>query len=456
MPGHVMLIQLWLFIKGMNMRLGLVSSLVFACAALPSVAVAGGLLDNYLLARDNDPQLKAADATRLAQGETKNQSVALLLPTISLSASTEDVNTDTDSNFAFNPSRKESFNVHGYSLTLTQPVYHHDYWVGLRQADATVAQAEADYGVAKQDLMIRLASGYFDLLAAQDNLDFARAEKEATARQLEQAKQRFDVGLIAITDVHEAQAQYDLTVAQEINADNLLANTRETLQEITGQYEQAPQLLQDEIPLLSPDPADIEQWVSKATEQNLGLKSSQFAQQVASEETNRQRSGHFPTLDIVANRNISNSNSSFGSESETDRIALQLNVPLFAGGAVNSRTRQAAYRAEAAKQNLLQTRRSVVRQTRNAYLGVIAEISRVKALNQAVISSAKANEATQAGFEVGTRTIVDVLLSQRELFRAKRDYARSRYDYILNTLRLKQAAGTLNVADIEAINNWLK
>jgi len=262
--------------------------------------------------------------------------------------------------------------------------------------------------------------------------------------------------LIAITDVHEAQAQYDLTVAQEINADNLLANTRETLQEITGQYEQAPQLLQDEIPLLRPDPADIEQWVSKATEQNLGLKSSQFAQQVASEETNRQRSGHFPTLDIVANRNISNSNSSFGSESETDRIALQLNVPLFAGGAVNSRTRQAAYRAEAAKQNLLQTRRSVVRQTRNAYLGVIAEISRVKALNQAVISSAKANEATQAGFEVGTRTIVDVLLSQRELFRAKRDYARSRYDYILNTLRLKQAAGTLNIADIEAINKWLK
>ena len=456
MPGLVMLIQLWLFIKGMNMRLGLVSSLVFACAALPNLAAAGGLLDNYLLARDNDPQLKAADATRLAQGETKDQSVALLLPTISLSASTEDVNTDTDSNFTFNPSRKENFNVNGYSLTLTQPVYHHDYWVGLRQADATVAQAEADYGVAKQDLMIRLASSYFDLLAAQDNLDFARAEKEATARQLVQAKQRFEVGLIAITDVHEAQAQYDLTVAQEINADNLLANTREALQEITGQYEQAPRLLQDQIPLLSPDPADIEQWVSKATEQNLGLKSSQFAQQVASEETNRQRSGHFPTLDIVANRNISNSNSSFGSESETDRIALQLNVPLSAGGAINSRTRQAAYRADAAKQNLLQTRRSVVRQTRNAYLGVIAEISRVKALNQAVISSAKANEATQAGFEVGTRTIVDVLLSQRELFRAKRDYARSRYDYILNTLRLKQAAGTLNVADIEAINEWLK
>jgi len=438
----------------MNIRLA--SSCLIVALALPGHTMAGGLLDNYLLARDNDPQLKAADATRLAQGETKDQSVALLLPNISLSANTDDVSTDTDSNFAFNPSRQEDFNTHGYSLTLTQPVYHHDYWVGLRQADATVAQAEADYGVAKQDLMIRLSSSYFDLLAAQDNLDFARAEKEATSRQLEQAKQRFEVGLIAITDVHEAQAQYDLTVAQEISADNLLANARESLQEITGQYEQAPQLLQAEIPLLSPDPVDIEQWVNKATKQNLGLKSAQFAREVASEETNRQRSGHFPTLDVVANRNISNSNSNFGSESETDRISLQLNVPIFAGGAVNSRTRQAAYRAEAAKQTLLQTRRSVVRQTRNAYLGVIAEISRVKALNQAVISSAKAYEATQVGFEVGTRTIVDVLLSQRELFRAKRDFARSRYDYILNTLRLKQAAGTLAQSDIAAINAWLK
>jgi len=439
------------------MKIRFASTYLFITAlALPAHAVAGGLLDNYLLARDNDPQLKAADATRLAQAETKDQSVALLLPNIALTGNTDKISSDTDSNFAFNPSRKEDFHTNGYSLVVTQPVYHHDYWVGLRQADATVAQAEADYGTAKQDLMIRLASGYFDLLAAQDNLDFARAEKEATARQLEQAKQRFEVGLIAITDVHEAQAQFDLTVAQEISADNLLANAREALQEITGQYEQAPQLLRDEIPLLSPEPTDIEQWVKTATAQNLNLKSAQFAREVASEETNRQRSGHFPTLDIVASKNHSDSNSAFGSQRDTDQISLQLNVPLFAGGAVSSRTRQAAYRAEAAKQNLLQTRRSVVRQTRNAYLGVIAEISRVKALKQAVISSAKANEATQAGFEVGTRTIVDVLLSQRELFRAKRDYARSRYDYILNTLRLKQAAGSLAQTDIEAINGWLK
>jgi len=424
--------------------------------SLSTSAFAGGLLDNYLLAQDNDPQLKAADATRLAQGETKDQSIALLLPNISLVANADKISSETKSNFAFNPSRDEDFHSDGYSLTLIQPVYHHDHWVGLRQADATVGQAEADYGVAKQDLMIRLSSAYFTLLAAQDNLDFARAEKEATARQLEQAKQRFEVGLIAITDVHEAQAQYDLTVAQEISADNLLANSREALQEITGQYEQAPALLRAEIPLLSPDPIDIEQWVGKATEQNLGLKSAQFASSIANEEINRQRSGHYPVLDIVASKTHSDSNSAFGSERDSDQVSLQLNVPIFAGGAVNSRTREAAYRADAAKQVLLQTRRSVMRQTRSAYLGVVAEVSRVKALNQAVISSAKAYEATQAGFEVGTRTIVDVLLSQRELFRAKRDYARSRYDYILNTLLLKQAAGSLALPDIEAINTWLE
>jgi len=437
------------------MRLRLVSSLLFVAFAMPQQGLAGNLLDNYLLARDNDPQLKAADATRLAQNEAKSQSIALLLPTISISGNTDKVSSET-TNSNFFPSVKENFKSKGYSLNITQPVYRHDYWVGLRQADATVAQAEADYGVAKQELMIRLASSYFDLLAAQDSLEFAQAEKHATTRQLEQAKQRFEVGLIAITDVHEAQAQYDLTVAQEIGADNLLSNAREALQEITGQYEQSPSKLRIEIPLLSPAPNDIEQWVKQATQQNLNLKSAQFANNVAREEINRQRAGHFPTLDIVASRANRDTGGLTGRINDTDTVSLQLNVPIFAGGAVNSRTRQAAYRADAAKQNLIQSRRAVMRQTRNAYLGVIAEVSRVKALKQAVISTAKANEATQAGFEVGTRTIVDVLVSQRELFRAKRDYARSRYDYILNTLRLKQAAGSLAQVDIELVNKWLK
>lgn len=438
------------------MRLRLATSYFLVSLALPGSAMAGGLLDNYFLARDNDPQLKAAGATRLAQGETKDQSVALLLPNVSVSGNTDDISSETDSNFAFNPSRSEDFNRHGYSLVLTQPVYRHELWVGLRQADSTVAQAEVDYGIAVQDLMIRLATSYFRLLGAGDNLEFSRAEKEATARQLEQAKQRFEVGLVAITDVYEAQAQYDLTVADEIGAVNLLAIARELLQEITNQYEHSPAILKEKIPLLTPDPADIDQWVKQATTQNLSLRSAIYNSDIAKEEINRQRSGHLPTLDIVASHDTSNSNSAFGSESDSDRISLQLNLPIFSGGAVNSRTREASYRSEAAKQSVIQSRRSAKRQTRNAYLSVISEISRVKAFKQAVASNIKSNEATQAGFDVGTRTIVDVLLIQRELFRAKRDYARSRYDYILNTLRLKQAAGSLALPDIEAINEWLQ
>ena len=429
--------------------------LLIASLTFSSSVFAGGLYDNYLLAHDNDPQLKAADATRLAQKELKSQSVAQLLPNLSLSANT-DRNKSETTNSAFFPAVTETFNSHTYQLTLTQPIYRHDRWVALRQANATVSQADVDYGTAEQALMLRLSESYFNLLAAKDNLDFAQAEKEATARQLEQAKQRFDVGLIAITDVHEAQAQYDLTVAQEITARNQLASAREALQEITGQYEQTPLSLKADIPLLTPAPDNIDDWVKKATDQNLSLKSAIYANDIASEEINRQRAGHLPTLDLVASRTNSVTGGLTGRSNDTDRISLQLNVPIFAGGGVNSRTREAAYRADAAKQSLIQTRRSVIRQTRDAYLGVIAEVSRVKALKQAVTSNQKAYEATQVGFEVGTRTIVDVLLSQRELFRAKRDYARSRYDYILNTLRLKQAAGSLARTDIEAINEWLK
>ncbi|MGD8999541.1 MAG: TolC family outer membrane protein [Granulosicoccaceae bacterium] len=434
----------------------IVAGLVCGAALLPVSASAGDLLEAYTLARQNDPQLKAADANRLARSEAYPQGRSALLPTLGVSANTTDNSQETISAFAFNPSREEDFNTHGYSLTLTQPVYHHDYWVALRQANSTVKQAETDYASAEQDLIVRVAGRYFDVLSAQDSLDFANAEKESTARQLEQAKQRFEVGLIAITDVHEAQAQYDLTVAQAIQAENALANAREALQEILGQYMESVQRLQTEIPLITPEPASPSEWADKAAEQNLSIRSAQFALDIAREEINRQRAGHYPTLDIVATHSDSSSNSSFGSDRETGTIGLQLDVPLFQGGYVNSKTREAAYRHSESKFTLEQTRRNVLRQTRDAYLGVIAGISRVKALNQAVISSEKALEATQAGFEVGTRTIVDVLVSQSQLYAAKRDYARTRYDYILNTLNLKQAAGTLSEQDLQQINSWIE
>jgi outer membrane protein len=433
----------------------IVAGLVCGAALLPVSASAADLLEAYTLARQNDPQLKAADANRLARGEAYPQSRSALLPTLGVTANTTD-NSQETKNSSFFPAVEEDFNTNGYTLTLTQPVYHHDFWVALRQANSTVKQAETDYAAAEQDLIVRVAGRYFDVLSAQDSLDFANAEKESTARQLEQAKQRFEVGLIAITDVHEAQAQYDLTVAQAIQAENELANAREALQEILGQYLDSVQGLQTELPLITPEPDSPTQWADKAAEQNFSIRSAQFALDIAREEINRQRAGHYPTLDVVATRSNSSSNSITGSERETDTIGLQLNVPLFQGGFVNSKTREAAYRHSEAKYTLEQTRRNVLRQTRDAYLGVIAGISRVKALNQAVISSEKALEATQAGFEVGTRTIVDVLVSQSQLYGAKRDYARARYDYILNTLNLKQAAGTLGEQDIKQINAWIE
>ena len=426
-----------------------------ATLCLPLTAQSGGLIDAYRLALESDPQLRAAEAARGALGEASPQSLALLLPSLNLSANTSDNATESSGSTITAFNTDEDYNSHGYNLTLTQPIYHHDYWVGLRQADATVAQAEADYAAAKQDLIVRVATAYFDVLAAQDTLEFARAEKDATARQLEQAKQRFEVGLIAITDVHEAQAQYDLTVAQEITAENSLANTREALQEITGQYDENLQVLLDEIPLRTPNPNNIDEWVTQAREQNLSLRAAQFTATAAKEEINRQRAGHYPTLDFVATQSNSFSHSSTGRETDSETLALQLNVPLFAGGAVNSKTREASYRSDEARHRLEQTRRNVKRQTRDAFRGVIAGISRVKALKQAVISSDKALEATQAGFEVGTRTIVDVLLSQRELFRAQSAYSRSRYDYLLNAFRLKQAAGSLSLTDVEGINKLM-
>ena len=422
--------------------------------ALPMPVLADDLLDIFNIAKERDPQLRAAAANRKADFEAKPQSIAALLPNINASADTED-NHSQVTNSGFRPNADEKYNSNGYSITLTQPLYHHDLWVALRQADSTTLRAEADYQSARQDLIIRVSQAYFDVLAAIDDLSFARAEREATGRQLDDAKQRFDVGLVAITDVYEAQARYDLTVAQVITAENNLANAREALQEITGQYHDNLKVLIKNVPLLTPDPNKIDDWVTEADEKNLQLVSARRTGDIAKEEINRQRAGHYPTLDLVAQRNHSVSNSRFGSTSDLDSIGLQLQVPIFAGGGVLSRTREARYRFQAATETLEQTRRSVIRQTRNAYLGVLAGISRVKALKQAVLSNQKALESSQAGLEVGTRTIVDVLLAQRELFRARADYARSRYDYILNTLKLKQAAGSLSVKDLQGINAWL-
>lgn len=431
-------------------------ALCFSLFAFAAPAHAENLLDVYRLAQENDAQLKGAEAARLAVLESKPQSEALLLPNISASANT--TANQLDISQPASAAGVTHFNSNGYSLTLTQPVYHRDTYVQLRQADARIAQAEATYSATEQELMTRVATAYFDVLAAQDNLAFALAEKKAIGQQLEQSQQRFDVGLVAVTDVQETQARYDSAVAQEIDAERRLASAHEAIREITAQPHGGLIPLQADIPLITPEPQDIQQWADTALQQNLLISAAQSGAEIAFEEIERQRAGHYPSVDIVGSRTFAESGGGRfgGSETLGDTLSLQLNVPLYQGGLINSRTREAHARHSQALATLEQQQRSVLRQTRDAYLSVAANISRVQALKQAVTSNHTALESTRAGLEVGTRTEVDVLDAQRELFRTERDHARARYDYILQTLRLKQAAGTLSPADLAHINTWLQ
>ncbi len=426
--------------------------LLAAALVLPQAALASDLLGVYHQALESDPQLRAAEAAHRAAMEIRPQSRSALLPQVNLSAERNTIDSDITG------LGNRNYDTNGYTLSLVQSIYHHDTYVQLRQADAGIAQADAELRAAGHGLILRVAEAYFNLLAAEDNLEFAEAEKRAISQQLRQTKQRFEVGLSAITDVHEAQASHDLAVAQEIAAQNQLEIAREVLRELTGNEPDGTAPLSGEMALVGPEPADIDQWVETALQQNLGLLATEASVNAAREEVKRRQSGHYPSLDLVASRRYSDTRDapSFGNESTTNTIGLQLNVPLYSGGRTSATVREAGHRLTQALEGLDQQRRATVRQTRSAYLGVIAGISRVKALKQSLSSTQTALEATQAGFEVGTRTVVDVLNSQRLVYLARRDYARARYDYLLATLSLKQAAGTLDVADLESINRWFQ
>ena len=422
---------------------------------LSSVSFAEDLLSVYKLAIQNDPQFRAAQAEYRALLETKTQSVAVLLPSISASAHY----TEHDDETITAATTPNKYKTNGYNLKLTQPLYRHQNFVGLDQADAQVAQATAMFEYAKQDLIIRVAKQYFAVLAAEDDLEFAKAERKSIAEQLVQTEQRFNVGLIAITDVHEAKARYDQAVARSIVAENTLAISNETLREITATNHSTLAFLSVKHPLVKPEPADINQWVKTANDQNTLLVASKKSVDVARAEVSKQSAGHYPTLDLTASHTFTEYGEGVSGgqrKQNNNTVSVQLNVPLYQGGLVNSLTRAAGYRLTQSREKFEQQKRATERQTRNAYLSVIANISQVKALRQALASSLIALEATQAGFEVGTRTAVDVLDSQRELYGARRDYAQVRYNYVLETLSLKLAAGTLSSLDLELLNPWLK
>jgi len=421
-----------------------------------TISMSEDLLDVFKMSLTTDPQLLAESASRQAVAELEAQANALFLPQIGFAANNGRVWSDTSAqNFV---AGKRQYNDHGYALSITQSVYRRQNFVQQKQADIAIESAQENYRIVEQALIVRVAERYFDVLGRADDVTFAIAERESITEQLEQTQQRFDVGLATITDVLESQAAYDLSNASVIAAENELANSRERLRETSGRYLQSLAILKAESPLVSPEPENIDDWSDLALSQNPNLLVAKSAVDNASQNIELQKSGHYPSLDIVGQKSYSSqSDSSFGGSNKThqDTIGLQFNLPIYAGGSVQSKTRESEFRLDQAMQNEEQQRRSVVRQSRESYNGVMSGISQVKALKQAVASNEKALESTQAGYEVGTRTTVDVLNVRRELFRARRDYASSRYDYILSSLRLKQAAGTVSVDDLGQINQWL-
>ncbi len=433
------------------------SHLIALTCMLSAAAVQGAdLIDVYELALENDSKIREERQILYAVRETKPQAKALLLPSLSVSG---DVNTNRldVSDDPQGGTGIDTFGNYGLAINLLQPVYHRDYWIRLEQSDNVIAQAEAEYAAAELDLMARVVESYFNVLAAQDNLTVSEAQTKANKRQLEQAKQRFDVGLIAITDVHEAQAAFDGARANQIVAGNDVDSAWEALFEIIGEQPHRDLAkLGEELPLNRPDPENMQEWADAAVQQNYSVVAIRNAAEAQKKNIEIQRSGHFPTLDLVGSYGASRSRQELGTDVDAGIIGLELNIPLYEGGAVNSRTRQAQFDYDAAREALDQQRRAVNRQVRDAYRGVLSSISQVGALKATVVSSKSALESTQAGYDVGTRTLVDVLTVQSSMFDSTRNYLASRYNYIINGLLLKQAASTLTRADLERVNSWLE
>ena len=448
--------------------------ITFGALAVSAPAQASSLLEIYQQALQGDPQIHEAEARRLAALEARPQARGVLLPQIQ--ATGDWTNTKVDgANFSFINTLTTTFDSDrddtNWGVSLRQSLFRWDQIVNLKRADKTVARAEAVREAAQQDLIVRVAQRYFDVLAAEDRLTSRNANREAIARQLEQAKQRFEVGLIAITDVQESQAAYDQAVADEIGAKRSLASSREFLREITGEYTSELNAPADDFPLLDPDNSEAS-WVDLSLEQNLNLVASRLDEKLARDEISFRRNGHYPSVELVFRTNENTSEGEVFSEiiglpgsastnfpddeSSSSSLSVQFTVPLFSGGGTSSRVKEAVYLHRASREQLRRVTRETERQARDAYLGVLSEISRVKALQQAVASSRTALQATQAGYEVGTRTIVEVLNSQFSLYAAITNFYQSRYEYIMNAIRLKQAAGTLQIQDLEQIDQWLK
>ncbi len=433
-------------------------SLAIACAfALP--AWGSDLLQVYRDAQGFDAQYAAARASRDAGLEKLPQGRAGLLPTLGLSANR--IRNDLDSTARATGAKTDvDYNSNAWSLTLTQPLFRWQNWAGYKQGELAAVSAEAQLRLASQDLIVRVAQAYFDVLLAQETLATARAQKKATAEQLESAKRNFEVGTTTITDTHEAQARYDLIVAQEIAADNDLTVKRQVLRTMTGKEADILKGLKNKLQIGRPQPDDIGQWVASAEGGNIGVQLAQTGFEIAGREVEKQRAGHYPTLDLVATHGKAGTGFSSagggGADSKTSTLGLQLAVPIYSGGATVSREREAVALQEKARADLDNARRQAALAARQAYLGVTSGLAQIGAFEAGVASSQLAVESNKLGYEVGVRINIDVLNAQSQLFDTRQKLAKARLDTLIAQLKLKSAMGSLSEDDLAAINALLE
>jgi outer membrane protein len=417
------------------------------------------LMDVYQQALAHDATLASALSANRAAQEIIEQGKALYRPTVNFNADTNTLQSNI--HYLGTPgNNKSSFDNYRYGVDARQPIFRKQNLIQIEQAATQVSQADKQLNLAQQALMLRTTQAYFDVLMAQDKIELIGAQKAAIASQLAQAQANFDLGSATITDANEAQARYDLTLAQEIAALNEFAIAKHAVQAITGQL---PQRLASVKPQLKPNELgqSMATWQELALMNNLNIQIQQDAAKLAEQDIARNQAGHLPTLDAVASYTDSYANGSVsrfgtGNELQVGSIGLQLQIPLYEGGATSSRVRQAVLNKQKAQDDLDLVRRQTELDTQRAYLNLSSSIAQLKALDQAVISSQSQLDATQLGYQVGVRTSVDVLNAQQQLYSAKRDALQARYNYLTNIIRLKTAAGMVAAADLVDINQQLE
>lgn len=431
-------------------------AMLIGSAMLTMNAQAADLLQVYQQALANDATYASARAALAAGQERTTQGRSQLMPTIGLGGSSTHTTGDFDTkgNPLLNPDRKLDSSNNRYSLQLTQPLFRWDRWESYQQSKLSQAVSEAQFAQAQQDLIVRVSQAYFDVLTSQDALTSIQAQKTATTEQLASAKRNFEVGTQTITDTHEAQAAYDLVVAQEFAAQSDLEVKRAALQQIIGTPAGSLATLRTGVKIASPEPAAMEPWVSSAEQQNYGVVGAQLNVEIAKREITRQRAGHLPTLDLTASKGR-DSTTALGIN-KANSIGVTWSVPIFSGFAVTSKVRESIALEDKARNDLEATRRAAAQGARQAYLGVNSGLAQVRALEAAEVSSKSALESNKLGYQVGVRINIDVLNAQRQLYSTQRDLSRARYETLMNGLRLKSAAGSLKEADLAPINALLQ